>query len=122
MKIYALRATAGGTQGVMGTGYAIPIPERAGRALPEEGQPRRVCADSVSAKCCSRRMRSKKLSTSENAPSAPRQVEGRASIRASSDETKKKLVAAALKEFNQQGYFATDTNKIARRAGFAPQT
>jgi AcrR family transcriptional regulator len=36
--------------------------------------------------------------------------------------TRSKLIAAAAKEFNQHGYFATDTNKIARRAGFAPQT
>src|SRR5579871_4916183 len=32
------------------------------------------------------------------------------------------LVAAALAEFNDHGYGGTDTNKIARRAGFAPQT
>ncbi len=48
--------------------------------------------------------------------------EGRAAIRASSAQTRAKLIGAAVKEFNQHGYFATDTNKIARRAGFAPQT
>ncbi len=32
------------------------------------------------------------------------------------------LAAAAMEEFNQYGYGGTDTNKIARRAGFAPQT
>jgi AcrR family transcriptional regulator len=32
------------------------------------------------------------------------------------------LVAAAAKEFQEHGYGGTDTNKIARRAGFAPQT
>ena len=32
------------------------------------------------------------------------------------------IVNAALLEFCENGYFATDTNKIARRAGFAPQT
>lgn len=33
-----------------------------------------------------------------------------------------RLVAAAAKEFNQRGFDGTDTNRIARRAGFAPQT
>jgi len=42
--------------------------------------------------------------------------------RAGSEETRAKLIGAAVKEFNQQGFFGTDTNKIARRAGFAPQT
>jgi len=32
------------------------------------------------------------------------------------------LTAAAALEFNQDGFFGTDTNRIARRAGFAPQT
>jgi AcrR family transcriptional regulator len=36
--------------------------------------------------------------------------------------TSEKLVAAAAKEFNQRGFDGTDTNRIARRAGFAPQT
>ncbi len=31
-------------------------------------------------------------------------------------------MAAAAKEFNQRGFDGTDTNRIARRAGFAPQT
>lgn len=48
--------------------------------------------------------------------------EGRAPVRAASAETRAKLVAAAAKEFNQHGYYGTDSNKIARRAGFAPQT
>lgn len=43
-------------------------------------------------------------------------------VRAASAETRAKLIGAAVKEFNQHGYFGTDTNKIARRAGFAPQT
>lgn len=37
-------------------------------------------------------------------------------------DTGAKLVEAAAKEFRQHGFFGTDTNKIARRAGFAPQT
>lgn len=32
------------------------------------------------------------------------------------------LLQAAKAEFCQHGFFATDSNKIARRAGFAPQT
>jgi AcrR family transcriptional regulator len=36
--------------------------------------------------------------------------------------TAEKLVAAAAAEFNAHGYGGTDTNRIARRAGFAPQT
>lgn len=47
---------------------------------------------------------------------------GRKPVRAASAETRAKLVAAAAKEFNQHGYHGTDSNKIARRAGFAPQT
>ncbi len=37
-------------------------------------------------------------------------------------DTAGKLVAAAAREFNQHGFDGTDSNKIARRAGFAPQT
>lgn len=36
--------------------------------------------------------------------------------------TAEKLVLAAASEFNEQGFSGTDTNRIARRAGFAPQT
>lgn len=36
--------------------------------------------------------------------------------------TKDLLIAAAQAEFGALGYAGTDTNKIARRAGFAPQT
>ncbi len=33
-----------------------------------------------------------------------------------------RLLAAAMAEFNEHGFAGTDTNRIARRAGFAPQT
>lgn len=33
-----------------------------------------------------------------------------------------RLIKAALQEFRLHGYYGTDSNKIARRAGFAPQT
>jgi AcrR family transcriptional regulator len=36
--------------------------------------------------------------------------------------TSAKLVDAAMAEFNENGFGGTDTNRIARRAGFAPQT
>ena len=37
-------------------------------------------------------------------------------------DTRQKLVLGALAEFNDHGYFGTDSNKIAKRSGFAPQT
>ena len=37
-------------------------------------------------------------------------------------ETADKLVLAAVAEFNEHSFEGTDTNRIARRAGFAPQT
>jgi AcrR family transcriptional regulator len=40
----------------------------------------------------------------------------------SADSTAAKLLAAAMAEFNDHGFAGTDTNRIARRAGFAPQT
>jgi AcrR family transcriptional regulator len=36
--------------------------------------------------------------------------------------TTKQLVTAAMAEFNVRGFGGTDSNRIARRAGFAPQT
>jgi len=38
------------------------------------------------------------------------------------DSTPARLIAAASEEFRRRGFFGTDTNRIARRAGFAPQT
>lgn len=37
-------------------------------------------------------------------------------------ETRRKLIEAAGAEFGERGYAETNTNEIARRAGFAPQT
>jgi AcrR family transcriptional regulator len=42
--------------------------------------------------------------------------------RKSRDATAEKLLRAAVSEFNEHGFGGTDTNRIARRAGFAPQT
>jgi AcrR family transcriptional regulator len=36
--------------------------------------------------------------------------------------TRAQLVEAAIREFNAHGYAGTDTNRIAREAGFSPQT
>lgn len=38
------------------------------------------------------------------------------------DETAKHLLDAAETEFNTRGFHGTDTNRIARAAGYAPQT
>jgi AcrR family transcriptional regulator len=38
------------------------------------------------------------------------------------DVTRERLLAAAQKEFSSAGFLGTDTNRIARRAGYAPQT
>ena len=43
-------------------------------------------------------------------------------MRKSKGDTPALLIAAAMAEFNQHGFGGTDSNKIARRAGFAPQT
>jgi AcrR family transcriptional regulator len=37
-------------------------------------------------------------------------------------ETRACLIDAALREFNKHGFFGTDSNQIARAAGYAPQT
>ena len=37
-------------------------------------------------------------------------------------DTRDRLLEAAALEFNERGFAGTDTNRIARRAGFAPQT
>ena len=39
-----------------------------------------------------------------------------------SGDTAQRLLDAAADEFNAHGFAGTDTNRIARRAGFAPQT
>jgi AcrR family transcriptional regulator len=38
------------------------------------------------------------------------------------DATREALLDAARQAFNEDGFFGTDSNKIARAAGFAPQT
>lgn len=43
-------------------------------------------------------------------------------IEAENKTTRQKLIEAAAEAFNENGFFGTDTNRIARAAGFAPQT
>ncbi len=45
-----------------------------------------------------------------------------ASLSVALKPTALKLIHAAMAEFAEHGYIGTDSNKIARRAGFAPQT
>ncbi|HRD28934.1 MAG TPA: TetR/AcrR family transcriptional regulator [Caulobacter sp.] len=40
----------------------------------------------------------------------------------SPSSTREQLIVAAAAEFGEHGFGGTDTNRIARRAGFAPQT
>ncbi len=42
--------------------------------------------------------------------------------RRDSEATRARLIAAAQAEFNARGFHGTDTNRIARHAGYAPQT
>jgi AcrR family transcriptional regulator len=37
-------------------------------------------------------------------------------------DTRTRLIQAAAADFNERGFHGTDSNRIARRAGFAPQT
>src|SRR5277367_865240 len=43
-------------------------------------------------------------------------------LRQSREATSERLLKSAAQEFNEHGFAGTDSNKIARRAGFAPQT
>lgn len=61
------------------------------------------------------------MNATRTAKQAQKTAAGRV-VRAASAETRSKLISAAVKEFNQHGHSGTDTNRIARRAGFAPQT
>jgi len=56
---------------------------------------------------------------------AVRRAEKRAGprpLRGDPDETRKRLVLAAAREIETHGYFGTDTNRIARAAGYAAGT
>jgi AcrR family transcriptional regulator len=51
-----------------------------------------------------------------------RNVKSSATGNSATVDTRALLIKAAGEEFNAAGYFGTDTNRIARHAGFAPQT
>lgn len=53
---------------------------------------------------------------------ADRQKRRGKSLPRNPEETRARLVDAAEAEFNADGFDGTDTNRIARRAGYAPQT
>jgi AcrR family transcriptional regulator len=49
-------------------------------------------------------------------------IAGRRPKRGAPEETRARLVAAAARVFNRDGYHGTDSNRIARAAGYAPGT
>jgi AcrR family transcriptional regulator len=58
------------------------------------------------------------------APSV-RRAEAKAGLRprrGNPEETRNRIVMAAAREFEDRGYFGTDSNEIARAAGYAPGT
>lgn len=72
---------------------------------------------------------SKKRSKSDSSTPAERaakttlkEARGKAAPSRAPGATREALLAAARAEFDERGFEGTDTNRIARRAGFAPQT
>lgn len=58
-----------------------------------------------------------------NAVATPKEAarpRGRRPRRGTPDETRARLLAAAAQVFNRDGYHGTDTNRLARAAGYAP--
>lgn len=55
-------------------------------------------------------------------PAAKPEKKGRASRVRPRGEARQAIVDAARAEFDERGFEGTDTNRIARRAGYAPQT
>lgn len=53
---------------------------------------------------------------------APRSPRGPRPRRGAPDETRDRLVATAAAVFNRVGYHGTDSNRLARAAGYAPAT
>src|SRR5947209_8591983 len=51
-----------------------------------------------------------------------REIADPAPERRNADETREKLLTAAAFLFNRDGFHSTDSNKIARQAGYAPGT
>jgi AcrR family transcriptional regulator len=55
-------------------------------------------------------------------PAQPRTAPPPDALTDTRSDTATRLLQAAMAEFIESGYAGTDTNRIARRAGFAPQT
>lgn len=55
-------------------------------------------------------------------PARPPAAEGPRPTRGTPDGTRERLVLAAARRFNEVGYWGTDTNDIARAAGYSPGT
>jgi AcrR family transcriptional regulator len=51
-----------------------------------------------------------------------RKTAGQRPVRGTPEATRERLVAAAARVFNRAGYHGTDTNRLARAAGYAPAT
>lgn len=51
-----------------------------------------------------------------------RTTSGARRVRGTPEATRERLVAAAARVFNRVGYHGTDTNRLARAAGYAPAT
>lgn len=51
-----------------------------------------------------------------------RMMQPRTRRRGLPDETRARLIGAAAEVFNRDGYFGTDSNRLARTAGYAPGT
>ena len=60
--------------------------------------------------------------TTTTRPKPAREVGANAKPAREPGATREALLAAARAEFDERGFEGTDTNRIARRAGFAPQT
>jgi AcrR family transcriptional regulator len=55
-------------------------------------------------------------------PKRPHAVRTPRPRRGTPEETRERLIAAAAEVFNTDGYHGTDTNRLARAAGYAPAT
>ena len=64
--------------------------------------------------------RTRRVSTKRSAAADPTATSATGAVDV--DDTRTKLLRSAAAEFIEHGFAATDTNRIARRAGFAPQT
>jgi AcrR family transcriptional regulator len=62
----------------------------------------------------------RRRTATEEAPPRPAVPRSRRPRRGTPDETRARLLAAAARVFNRAGYHGTDSNRLARAAGYAP--